>query len=417
MTYAGLYLLTIVLAGFYPSLILSAFEPIKAVTGKLSMSGSGLTVRQCITVFQFVISVILILFSIAIKEQMKFMTRFNTGIRKENVIMIPFNNSIGNHYAALKKEVGRMASVQGVTTARYELYEGNYDALLVNVDGKPGSFALPIMNVDADFIEVMGLKWILPPHDSVYQKKKNIVAVNPAAISKLHLPDDPRNYRMPLSFSDVYITGVLSNFHFSSLHYPVDPMCIFINQDTTNIWSEFGTMYVRFNDREGIHAGVPQIKKIYEQFVSNAPFEYAFLDDAYLSRYKAERKLAAISSVFTVVTVLISCLGLFGLITFNTHKRTKEMGVRKVLGASVEDIAVLLSRDLIKLVMIAMLISCPVAWYVMDRWLQNYAYRVQISVWFFAVTIVAVMLLAVLSTCVQAVRAAVANPVKSLRTE
>ncbi|MBL7698101.1 MAG: ABC transporter permease [Chitinophagaceae bacterium] len=415
--YFSLYLLSIGLAGIYPSLLLSAFEPIRAIAGRLSSPGHSLTLRQCITVFQFVISVTLVLLSITIYRQVHFIRTYNTGIRQDNIVMVPFNNSVGLHYPAMKSAIGHISAVEGVATSRYVLYAGNRESILLKSNGQPEESPVPFLSVDENFISVMDLQWILRPGDSVFTRRNAIVAINPAAVTKLRLPADPRGHTVSNEYNTFTIAGLLKNFHYNSLHQPMDPVIMSIAHDTSDSWTMGGTMYIRFKPHTPVASVIPEIRKIYDEYISNYPFEFSFMHDAYLSAYKSEEKLSRLSSIFTVITLIISCLGLFGLVNFNTQRRMKEIGIRKVLGASVHQIVALLSKDLLRLVVIAIIISSPVAWWVMNEWLDNFAYRVAIGVWIFLLAGAGVILLAFLSTGIHAIKTATSNPVKSLRTE
>ena len=216
------------------------------------------------------------------------------------------------------------------------------------------------------------------------------------------------------------MAGVLKDFHYTSLQNKIEPLCLFIVQDidTSALWShQGGCLFARLMPKANIASLIDQLKKIYEKYDREKPFEVRFLDEAFAAQYKAEERLSNILNAFTAFAVLISSLGLFGLVTFMAVQRTKEIGVRKVLGASVQNIVLLLSQDFIKLVMLAIVIASPVAWWLVTQWLQNFAYRITPEWWMFAVAGAFAVLIAIFTVAYHATKAASANPAKSLRTE
>ena len=416
-TFAILYVITVLLSAIYPSFLLSAYKPASVLYGKFSRQSGGLSVRKFATVFQFAISVILITSGIIIQRQIYFMRHADTGIQRDHVVMIPFGWNVGKNYTAFKKDVLSLSSVQEVSVALHPLYKG-YDMMGVKPKNANEMIFLPTMMVDQYFISLLKLKWKAPPVDSVFTlHEKNIAVLNETAVERLNLGPQPINQKVDDQFE---VAGVLKDFNYTSLQNKIEPLCLFIVQDsdTAALWSnQGGCLFAKLMPNANVASFIDQLKRNYEKYDREKPFEVRFLDEAFDAQYKAEVRLSNILNTFTAFAVLIASLGLFGLVTFMAVQRTKEIGVRKVLGASVQNIVLLLSKDFIKLVMLAIVIALPIAWWAVTGWLQNFAYRINIEWWMFAAAGAFAIFIAILTVSYHAVKAASANPVKSLRTE
>jgi putative ABC transport system permease protein len=277
---------------------------------------------------------------------------------------------------------------------------------------------MPTLMVDQNFISLLKLKWKTPPADtSLTTNRKDVAVLNESAVERLNLGSRPIAQRVDNQFE---VAGVLKDFNYTSLQNKIEPLCLFIvpNNDTAVLWShQGGCLYAKINDHTNVASLLLQLKALYEKYDREKPFEAGFMDEAFDAQYKAEDRLSKILAAFTSFALIIAALGLFGLATFMAVRRTKEIGVRKVLGASVQNIALLLSKDFIKLVVLAIVIASPIAWWAANNWLHNFAYRIKIEWWMFAVAGLFVLVIALLTVSFQAVKAAIANPVKSLRTE
>lgn len=412
----GLMIFTIFTAGSYPALVLSSFRPVAVLYGKLSrQSGGG--IRKVFTVLQFTISIALIISGVVIDRQLYFFRHAETGIQKENILMVPFASSVSAHYQAFKNDVATHAGVQQVATAHYPMFAG-YDMFFVKTADTKDNIALPVFSVDSSFIDMLQLKWKYAPVSNHLLTEKGKVAVNESAIRKLGLPENPVGTDLVMPGAKFEIVGVLKDFTYTSLHRKVDALSLFVGKDTASGWSRAGgCLFAKVAPGTNLPSLIRSVRKAYEQYDSETPFEYTFMDDAYDALYKAEDRLAKIFSVFTGLTILIACLGLFGLAAFTAEQRTKEIGVRKVMGAGIGSIVQLLSRDFLKLVFIAMLLASPVAWYLMHQWLQDFAYRIELEWWMVAASCACALLLAWCTVSVQSIRAALLNPVRALRTE
>lgn len=417
LTFAFLYILTVVLSAVYPSVILSAFKPAAVLYGVFSRQSGGLRIRKFVTVFQFAISVVLITSGLIIQRQLHFIEHADTGVQRDNVVMIRFGPNVGRAYTAFKKDLQALSSVRQVSVALQSLYKG-YDMMGITPKNSKQMIFLPTLMVDQNFISLLKLKWRVPPADTLLATtRKDVAVLNESAVERLNLGSQPIAQRVDDQFE---VAGVLKDFNYTSLQNKIEPLCLFVvpNNDTAALWShQGGCMYAKISDHTNVASLLGQLKTIYEKYDRERPFEAGFMDEAFTAQYKAEDRLSKILAAFTSFALVIAALGLFGLATFMAVRRTKEIGVRKVLGASVQNIALLLSKDFIKLVMVAIVVASPIAWWAVNSWLQDFAYRIKVEWWMFAIAGAFVLVIALLTVSFQAVKAAVANPAKSLRTE
>ena len=347
---------------------------------------------------------------------MYFFRHTDTGVEKDNIVMIPFDPSIGDHYASFKQEAASLAGIEETATANYPMYKG-YDEFISKSKSTNTDVALPIIAVDKNFIPLLGLRWKRAPDDSFFYQKQNQLIINETAIEKLNLNNNPVHKKIFVSGRQTEIAGVLKDFNYESLQNKIGALCMFISSDTASAWDMGGCMFAKMKPHVNVPTLIGQIKTIYEKYDKGKPFEYFFMDDAYNAIYTAEDKLSKIFVMFTTFTIFIACLGLFGLATFMAQQRTKEIGIRKVLGASVAQITTMLSKDFIALVLAAIVIASPVAWWAMHRWLQKFVYRINISGWISFMAGLTAVLIAIATISFQSIKAAMSNPVKSLRTE
>jgi putative ABC transport system permease protein len=417
VSFAVLFIITVLLAGLYPSFLLSAYKPVMVLYGKLSNQNSGIGVRKFFTVFQFAMSVILIICGIVIDRQLYFLRHTETGVDTENIVMIPFEKEVGSHFIPFKQEIQSLPAVKQSSVSLYPMYSG-YNIQSVKRQNSDEMVFLPTLTVDQNFISLLALKWQAPPSDSLFYRNQKLTAIiNQAAVEKLNLDSNPINQKINGQHE---IQGVLKDFNFTSLHNKIDPLCLFVIQDNdvASSWAENGgCIFAKINSKVNMPTVIQHMKTIYEKYDTESPFEYHFMDDAFEAQYASEDRLAKIFGIFTALTILIAAMGLFGLATFMALQRRKEIGIRKVLGASVKSITTLLSKDFLKLVLIAIVLAVPISWYFMDDWLQNFAYRITISWWVFFLAGLLALVIAFLTVSFQAIKAAMANPVKSLRTE
>lgn len=416
LSFTALFIITTLLAAIYPTILLSAGKPILALYGKISRKTGASRVRKVMTVFQFTISVALIICGLVMNRQIRFLQSADTGIDRANVVMVPFSKSIGNHYGAFRKEIQDLTGVQQTTTSQVAMYKGN-DIRGVTPKGGHEMIFLPMLSVDGNFMSVLGLDWKIAPTDPLLPTRTNAVVLNETAVERLNLGTAPLNEKLD---DEYVVAGVLKDFNYYSLENKIEALGLFIttDADTANGWTKRkGCLFAKINAHTDMPVLLQQMKTIYEKYDPQKPFEFSFMDEAYNQLYKSEERLSRILNAFTFLTILIACLGLFGLSTYIVMQRTKEIGIRKVLGASVGQITALLSREFVVLVLIAIVLASPIAWWVMHNWLQHFAYRIGITGWVFVVAAIAAIATAVITISFQSVKAALSNPVDTLRNE
>lgn len=416
--FAGLFILTIIISGSYPSFVLSGFNPVSVLYGKLSAQKGGAIIRKIFTVLQFSIAVALIISSVMIYRQMNFLRHMDTGMNRERVVMIPFQKNISEHYLAFKRSVENTKGVQSVSMAAAPLFAG-FDMSTASY-GNPGDNPFVAqMYVDNNFLGMMDMKWKIAPVDQQQVTAKNHILINESMSRRLRLPLNPIGEQMIVGSDTVTVAGVLKDFNFSSLHHKIEPLCLTVLQDTNPIWyaDNGDCLFVKISPNTNIPTLLDDIKNIYDRMDKQTPFEYRFADDAFDAQYRAENNMAKIFGVFTAITIFIACLGLFGLAAFSASQRKKEIGIRKVLGADVSGIITTIGVSFIKPVIVSIIIAIPLAWMFAHQWLLDFAFHTNVSGWVFVVSGLVVLFIAAATVSFHAIRAALANPVESLRTE
>ncbi len=401
---------TLIASSIYPALLLSSFKPILALKGKISASvGSG-SFRKVLVVTQFVFSVVLIIGTLVIGKQLRYLQEKDLGYDKTH--LFAFNmRGIRDHYEAAKTELQKQPGITAVTAAQSNIVNIRSTTGDTDWDGKEAnrSFLIHPLAIEKDFFSVMklhlseGSGFTGSPADSVHFIL-NETAVREAGIT------DPIGKSFTLWNIKGIIIGVAKDFHFTSLKTKIEPAIFYYKPS-----NQF-TMYVKTTGRDAQKA-IASAEKIWKEYNGKFPFEYTFLDETYDRMYKAEDRTSKLFNVFAGIAIFISCLGLFGLATYTAQIKTREIGIRKVLGATVASVTTLLAKDFLKLVLVAIIIASPLAWWLMNYWLHDFAYRTQISAWIFIVSGISCLLIALATVSAQAIRAALANPIDSLKTE
>ncbi|MEM1001099.1 MAG: ABC transporter permease [Bacteroidota bacterium] len=416
----GVLLFAVVISGIYPAMVLSSFNPIKNFRNKTAVNTGSVTVRKVFTTFQFTIAVLLIVCGIVMTEQLDFMRNKDTGLQRSDLVMIPVETTMNNNAGAFRNEVGQLPGVDKTTVAVSKMY-GGYNAYFVTPDNGDKNYTVVTYSVDEHFIETLGVEWLVRPEERTAFSANKKVIINEKTISELALKPDPRGELLNFGSQSFEVAAVVKDFNYSSLESPIKPLAFFISSESVAndrlLGAQNSYLYVKFSNDVELKNTLDAIENIYGNFDKSTPFSYEFMDDAFDTLYKAEEQLSFIFYVFMVLALVIAGLGLLGLITFIAEKRVKEIGIRKVMGASISEIVTLLSSDFIKLVVIAILIAMPIAWYFSSSWLSYFAYQAAIPWWSFVVAALVAILLSVTTLSFQSIKAAMANPADSLRSE
>jgi putative ABC transport system permease protein len=413
--FAGVIIVVGFLAGSYPAFFLSAFSPIQALKGKLKLGKGGASFRQILVVVQFSISVFLIVGTIIITKQMSYVKNKQLGYNKEQTLIIPVDNGdIYKNLNSFKTELQNQTAVQSVSAMSGEP-GGFFDGQTFDVESHAEIWNANTEFADFEFVKTLGLK-IIAGRDFSSQfptDTTSAVLINKTAAAKLGwTPLQAIGKWIQNTVADSAkrkIIGVVDDFYFQSLKQQVNGLVISPVPDRRQI-------LVRLNPGN-IQAGIETTRKAYSKAAPAYPFEYKFLDQQFGELYQKDIRQQTILSVFAGLAIFVACLGLFGLASFTATKRFKEIGVRKVLGSSVKGIVVLLSKDLLKPVLIATCIALPAGYWIMNKWLQNFAYKTTLNWWIFVLATLITFGIALITVGIKAIKAAIANPVKSLRTE
>ena len=410
------------LAGFYPALILSGTKVLSVLKKGFRITGGSGTLRKSLIVIQFSISVFLIIYTAIILQQMNFMQTKNLGYDKEHIAVLPIGGKMSKDFQNIKEAITKVPGVEGVTAA-YETPEFVEwgDGITVTDEKGKKEISLNAMPVDLDYTKTMKMQLIagrdfqqsdfaMMDTTNRYENFQQPYIINESLLKKIGWSAEQaigktidRGYAGP-------VVGVVKDFNFNSLREPIGPMVIFLGRDFSR------SFMVRINGAD-IKPTLGRLEMMWKQRIPDRPFNYHFLDDDYNKLYVGEQRSATLFTVAATLAILLACLGLFGLAAFTTVQRTKEIGIRRVLGANITSITMLIAKNFLIMISIAILIAIPLAWYAGNKWLQDFAFRIPVQSWIFIAAAAITILIALATVGFHSVRSALTNPIKSLRTE
>ena len=419
MVLLALAMMIAFLAGAYPALILANSKLINVLKSGFTFTGSG-GLRRSLIVVQFVISVFLITSTIVILQQLSYIKNKDLGYNKDQIVVLPVDRQISERYDDIKRAVAANAEVLAIAGAYEEpTHIGWGDGIYCKENNR--EITVNALPVDEDIVKTLGLKIIAGSDYNQTDVKqfdtsndgsnlRYTFMLNESAAKALGWTPQQAVGKTIEKGHEGIIKAVVKDFHFRSMHEPIKPLVIFLDKRLV------GSMFVKLSGNN-VPGALRSLEKTWKDRIQHRPFEYHFLDEDYAALYKTEQRTAAVFSSFSLLAILLACLGLFALTAYTMVQRTKEIGIRKILGATISDILTLVSKDFLKLVFVALVIAVPIAWYAISKWLSGFSYRVNIHWWVFAAAGMLTLLIAFITISMQAIKTALSNPVKSLRTE
>ncbi|MGD2294807.1 MAG: FtsX-like permease family protein, partial [Candidatus Aminicenantes bacterium] len=411
----GITLLTGILSGIYPSLCLSSAQPVQILKGCFHSGAKGSLFRKILVVIQFVFSIILVVSTTVVQRQVRYMRNMNLGFEKEQMLYLQLRGNLRSNFEAAGSELLKNSGIQHVTFA-------SRPPTFIGTNGRNWEWEgrdpnvnplVTYMAVYPNFLETFGVELLDGQFFQEGQRDKRFVVINQRFAEIIGL-DSPVGRSLRQGMTEFEIKGVVNNFHFQPLHYEIGPMMLYYG--TMGSFLDYRFMFIKVSP-ENMSSTLSNIENTVKQLNPGYPFDYRFLDEDFSRMYSTEERLNSLVRTFTFLAIFVSCLGLFGLASYMAERRTKEIGIRKVLGATVTKIVYVLTHEFFILVIIANVIAWPFAYFVMHKLLQNFAYRVNLNPLFFLFSGMMTLAVALLTVSYQSIKAALLNPVDSLRYE
>ncbi|MES2731705.1 MAG: ABC transporter permease [Bacteroidota bacterium] len=414
----ALFIAGAIVSGIYPALILPSFKLVSILKGKLSTPFLAVSFRKILVVYQFVITIILLAFTWVVYQQVNFMTKQDLGVNIDGTLVVwgpmglEYNDTFEQRMLSFEEEVRKLPQVKEISNSRNVPGDQLGKTPSVKLKGSQDNYTLASTWVGRGFFDLYGMRVLAGRGFSVKRPNLKIVILNQSAVKLLGFQQVEEAIGKKLQFDgqEAEIVGVVSDHHQQSLHTLVEPIMY------RNGTGQDGYFSIKVSD-ENRQEAIAQVNSLYKDFFKGASFQYFFLEEYFDQQYRTEHLLVPVIWAFSFFAIFISCLGLWGLVLHAFAIRTKEIGIRKILGASSNQLVALLSKDFLQLVLIAFVIATPIGWYITHRWLQDFAYRIETGWWVFVLAGATALLIALLTVSLQAVKAALANPVESLRTE